>query len=93
MHVYLFNLIFIILETTTKDGPHIVFASNNSNVWNTGTVLYNGTDLPTTINFHAVCRYLTFIHSIKTQTSNLEICEIGIVGEFFFSIKQSDTQC
>ncbi|CAC5418187.1 PTPRT [Mytilus coruscus] len=65
---------------TTKEGHHTVYASNNSNTWNSGTVLYNGTFLPTEINFQAVFRFLTYVPPVRSPFTELELCEIGIIG-------------
>ncbi|CAC5362800.1 unnamed protein product [Mytilus coruscus] len=68
-------------EHTKKEGHHIVYASNNSNSWNIGTVLYNRQSLPTEIKFNAVFRYLTYVlYRDQGQPSELELCEIGIYG-------------
>lgn len=75
------TLILIVLDSTTKEGLHTVYASNNSNTWNSGTVLYNKTVLPSDIKFEAVFRYLTYVLSAQSQDTNLELCEIGIIGE------------
>lgn len=32
-------------------------------------------------------RYLTYMHSVKDVFSEIEVCEIGIVGEFFFILE------
>ncbi|CAC5395241.1 unnamed protein product [Mytilus coruscus] len=73
--------LFILLgEGTTKEGLHTVYASNYSNAWNSGTVLYTGTSLPTEINFKVFFRYVTYVHPVQGPTTDLEICEIGIIG-------------
>ncbi|XP_063397605.1 multiple epidermal growth factor-like domains protein 10 [Mytilus trossulus] len=64
-----------------KEGQHIVYASNNSNTWNIGTVLYNERSLPSEITFNAVFRYITYVlYADQGQPSELELCEIGISG-------------
>ncbi|CAC5355160.1 unnamed protein product [Mytilus coruscus] len=67
-------------DRTTKDGHHTVYASNNSNTWSIGDVLYNGTTLPTEITFTAVFRYLIYVPPVNGSSSELELCEIGILG-------------
>ncbi|CAC5418228.1 PTPRT [Mytilus coruscus] len=67
-------------EHTTREGYHFVYASNNSDTWSIGEVLYNGTTLPTEITFTAVFRYLTYVPPVKDSSSELELCEIGILG-------------
>lgn len=63
-----------------KDGHHTVFASNNSDTWKSGTVLYNGTVLSTDIKVHAVFRILTYVPPVQIPVTDLELCELGIIG-------------
>lgn len=72
---------FCHLVNTTKDGNHTIYASNASDLWENGTVLYRGESLPTVINVSAVFRYLTYVSRNQNKFSELEVCEIGIVGE------------
>ncbi|CAC5418190.1 PTPRT [Mytilus coruscus] len=73
--------LFILLgEGTTKEGHHTVYSSNNSNTWNSGTVLYNGTYVSTEINFTAFFRFLTYVPPVHNPFTDLELCEIGIIG-------------
>lgn len=73
--------LLIVLDGITKEGHHIVYASNDSNTWKSGSVLYNGTFLPTELNFESVFRFLTYAPPVRFPFTELEICEIGIVGE------------
>lgn len=75
--------ILIVLDGTTNVGHHTVYASNESNTWNNGTVLYNGTLLPTDLNFESVFRFLTYVPLVGEQSTELELCEIGIIGEYY----------
>lgn len=59
-----------------------VYASNTSSGWKSGTVLYKEKTLPTAISFFAIFRYLTYVPPSDPDTS-FEICEIGVLGEFF----------
>ncbi|XP_071121539.1 multiple epidermal growth factor-like domains protein 10 [Mytilus edulis] len=72
--------IYIILDDRTTEGHHTVYASNTSNNLKSGTVLYNGTYLPTDINVEAVFRFLTYVPSFHSLVTELELCEIGIIG-------------
>ncbi|XP_063443549.1 multiple epidermal growth factor-like domains protein 10 [Mytilus trossulus] len=67
-------------ENTSKVGSHIVYASNTSNSWKTGTVLYEEIVLPTRINVSAVFRYLTYVPPVQGTSSELDVCEIGVIG-------------
>ncbi|XP_052071237.1 multiple epidermal growth factor-like domains protein 10 isoform X2 [Mytilus californianus] len=67
-------------ESTTREGIHTIYASNTSTSWKSGTILYKETSLPSEINLHAVFRYLTYESSVESFFSELEVCEIGIVG-------------
>ncbi|XP_052071240.1 multiple epidermal growth factor-like domains protein 10 isoform X1 [Mytilus californianus] len=67
-------------ENTTKVGSHTLYASNTSHSWKTGTILYEEQFLPTKINVSAVFRYLTYVPPVQGKSSELEICEIGIIG-------------
>lgn len=62
-------------------GYHTVYGSNDSNIWNSGIVLYNGTILPPEIKFQEVVRFLTYVPPVGIPFTNLELCEIGIIGE------------
>ncbi|VDH95845.1 Hypothetical predicted protein, partial [Mytilus galloprovincialis] len=72
--------IYIILDDRTTKSQHTIYASNTSNTWKGGTVLYNGTYLPTDINVEAVFRFLTYVPSFLSSVTDLELCEIGIIG-------------
>ncbi|CAC5417489.1 MEGF10_11 [Mytilus coruscus] len=63
-----------------KEGTHTLYASNTNNAWKSGIILYQGNTLPSEINFNAVFRYLTYVPPVKGTFSELEICEIGIIG-------------
>ncbi|CAC5398621.1 unnamed protein product [Mytilus coruscus] len=67
-------------ERTTREGHHTVYASNTSTTWKDGKVLYSGKSLPTEITFNAVFRYLTYDIPVLGIYSEIEICEIGIIG-------------
>ncbi|CAG2257240.1 MEGF10_11 [Mytilus edulis] len=72
--------IYIILDDRTTKSQHTIYASNTSNNLKSGTVLYNGTYLPTDINVEAVFRFLTYVPSFHSLVTELELCEIGIIG-------------
>ncbi|CAG2213411.1 unnamed protein product [Mytilus edulis] len=74
------GMYFILADGTTTDGYHTVYASNTNNTWTSGTVLYNGTHLPTDIYFDAVFRFLTYVPPVHSPVTELELCEIGIIG-------------
>ncbi|XP_071169585.1 uncharacterized protein [Mytilus edulis] len=74
------GMYIILADGTTTDGYHTVYASNTSNTWTSGTVLYNGTHLPTDIYFDAVFRFLTYVPPVHSPVTELELCEIGIIG-------------
>ncbi|CAG2229398.1 unnamed protein product [Mytilus edulis] len=74
------GLYILLGEGTTKEGYHTVYASNNSNTWNSGKVLYNGTVLPTEISFQEVFSFLTYMPPVGSPLTELEMCEIGIIG-------------
>ncbi|CAC5417493.1 unnamed protein product [Mytilus coruscus] len=57
-----------------------LYASNTSISWENGTVLYQGKSLPTEIYFNVVFRYLTYVPPVQDISSELEVCEIGIIG-------------
>ncbi|VDI14938.1 Hypothetical predicted protein [Mytilus galloprovincialis] len=67
-------------KDTTNDGKHIYYASNTSDFLTNGTILYEGQIENTNINFSAVLRYLTYVPPVHDNFSELEICEIGIIG-------------
>ncbi|VDI27171.1 Hypothetical predicted protein [Mytilus galloprovincialis] len=67
-------------ESTTREGNHTLYASNTSTSWQSGTILYKETSLPSEINVYAVFRYLTYESPVEGLFSELEVCEIGIVG-------------
>ncbi|VDI77999.1 Hypothetical predicted protein [Mytilus galloprovincialis] len=67
-------------ESTTREGNHTLYASNTSTSWQSGTILYKETSLPSEINLYAVFRYLTYESPVEGLFSELEVCEIGIVG-------------
>lgn len=70
------------MNTTTKSLEHTVYASNYSRGPEKGNLLYRGAHLPNRISTNSACKYLTYIPSIKRAVLELEICEIGIVGEY-----------
>ncbi|XP_071121659.1 multiple epidermal growth factor-like domains protein 6 [Mytilus edulis] len=73
--------LFIILgDGTTTEGYNTVYASNTSNTWSSEPVLYNGTSLPNEIHFESVFRFLTFVLPVGNLSTELELCEIGIIG-------------
>ncbi|XP_076072679.1 uncharacterized protein LOC143044511 isoform X2 [Mytilus galloprovincialis] len=67
-------------EHNTKVGSHTLYASNTSNSWKTGTILFEDQFLPTRINVSAVFRYLTYVPPSQGTSAELEVCEIGILG-------------
>ncbi|XP_063443552.1 multiple epidermal growth factor-like domains protein 11 isoform X2 [Mytilus trossulus] len=67
-------------EHNTKVGSHSLYASNTSNSWKTGTILFEDQFLPTRINVSAVLRYLTYVPPSQGTSAELEVCEIGILG-------------
>ncbi|XP_076114506.1 uncharacterized protein LOC143082356 [Mytilus galloprovincialis] len=73
------GMYIILADGTTTEGHHTVYASNDSNTWNSGTVLYNGTSLPTNIYFDVVFRVLTYIPPVNSPVTEHELCEIGII--------------
>lgn len=77
------NITFSILDDTATEGQHTIYASNTSNAWKSGTVLYNGTYLPTDINVDAVFRFITYVPPVLSPVTELELCEIGIIGAYF----------
>lgn len=70
------------MNTSVNGLVHAVYASNHSDDPAKGTVLYQGGTLPRNISFNAAFRYLIILSSIKSALLELEICEIGIVGEY-----------
>lgn len=74
---------FFLVNTLVNGLVHAVYASNHSDDPAMGSVLYQGGTLPRNISFNAAFRYLIFIPSIKNALLELEICEIGIVGEYW----------
>ncbi|XP_076115892.1 uncharacterized protein LOC143083529 [Mytilus galloprovincialis] len=72
--------VYIILDDTATEGHHTIYASNTSNAWKSGTVLYNGTYLPTDINVDAVFRFITYVPPVLSPVTELVLCEIGIIG-------------
>lgn len=70
------------MNTTTKGRVHTIYASNSSGDPAKGTVLYHGESLPQNISTNAIFRYLTFVPDNRSALLELEICEIGIVGEY-----------
>lgn len=81
----------LILEHITTVGDHIVYASNTSSSWKNGTVLHKGKALPAEVNFFTVFRYLTFepLHLPQQPFVILELCEIGVIGEFFLYLNKT----
>ncbi|CAC5417490.1 unnamed protein product [Mytilus coruscus] len=70
-------------ENTTKVGSHTLYTSNTSNFLKNGTILYDDQIVPTRVNFSAVFRYLTYVMYVSPvhgYFSELEVCEIGILG-------------
>lgn len=76
-------IIYLNIVDGTTNGYHTIYASNDSNTWNSGIVLYNGTFLPTEINIQAVFRFLTYVRPVRNPLTELELCEIGIIGKVF----------
>ncbi|CAG2245818.1 unnamed protein product [Mytilus edulis] len=73
--------IYITLIVNTKNpGNHTIYASNTSHLWENETVLYMGEALSNVINVSGVFRYLTYVSRNRNKFSELEVCEIGIVG-------------
>lgn len=75
------------------EGNHTVYASNTSTFWKFGTILYKETSLPTEIHLNSVFRYLTYVPPVQRGTSELEVCEIGIVGECSFIDEKEISLC
>ncbi|XP_071160326.1 uncharacterized protein [Mytilus edulis] len=69
-----------LIVNTTNRGNHTIYASNASDLWVNGTVLYRGESVPTVINVSSIFRYLTYVSRNQNKFSELEVCEIGIVG-------------
>ncbi|XP_076115345.1 uncharacterized protein LOC143083059 [Mytilus galloprovincialis] len=65
---------------STMKGVHTIYASNSSAFPEKVIVLYQGEAFPTAIGVHAVFRYLTYVPGLNNTFSEIEICEIGIVG-------------
>ena len=78
----------IFAEHNTKVGNHSLYASNTSNSWKTGTILNEDHFLPSKINVSAVFRYLTYEPPVQDTSSELEVCEIGILGKILFCQKK-----
>ncbi|XP_071160360.1 uncharacterized protein [Mytilus edulis] len=73
--------IYITLIVKTKNsGNHTIYASKASHLWGNETVLYMGEALPNVIKVSGVFRYLTYVSRNQNKFSELEVCEIGIVG-------------
>ncbi|XP_076112604.1 plexin-B1-like isoform X2 [Mytilus galloprovincialis] len=76
--------IFIVFgANSTKEGNHTIHASDTNGSWENGTVSTkfepsNFTEIK--FEFPAVFRYLFYVPSIQDSYSEVEICEIGIVG-------------
>lgn len=70
------------VNSTIMGRKHTIYASNSSEDLEKGTVLYHGESLPQNISINAIFRYLTFVPDNKSAVIELDICEIGIVGEY-----------
>lgn len=71
-----------LVNSTVKSLGHTVYASNSSRDPEKENILYIGASLPNKITTNSSFRYVTYIASIKNALVELEICEIGIVGEY-----------
>ncbi|XP_063446092.1 plexin-2-like [Mytilus trossulus] len=69
-----------LIVNTINPGNHTIYASNTSHLWGNETVLYLGEALPDVINLSGVFRYLTYVYRNQNKFSEIEVCEIGIVG-------------
>lgn len=75
------------LEHTSTVDDHTIYASNSSSTWKSGSILYKGKSLPTKVNFFEVLRYLTYELATQQPSVELELCEIGVIGEYFINRK------
>lgn len=71
----------MILVNITDGGYHTVYVSNTSGVQE--NKIYSNESVPSKISVNAVFRYLIYKHLQKGEKNCLEVCEIGIVGEYF----------
>lgn len=79
----LLTLFFFILENTALGGYHTIYASNTSDFSSENkTVIYKNESLANEIKIRAVFRYLSYISPNQSTNYSLNICEIGIVGEY-----------
>lgn len=88
-YIYIINiepvstLVFIFLVSSVIGGNHTIYVSNSSSSSSeNGTVVYSSETLPTDIIETTVFRYLTFEARFQEPNILIEICEIGIVGEW-----------
>ncbi|XP_071176446.1 uncharacterized protein [Mytilus edulis] len=65
---------------TTQKINHTIYASNDSTIWENGAILYRNESLPSMIKVDVICRYIIYASTIRDHFSDLEVCEIGIVG-------------
>ncbi|VDI45795.1 receptor-type tyrosine-protein phosphatase T [Mytilus galloprovincialis] len=68
------------VNSTSKGMGYTIYASNSSRDPEKGFCLSRGQHLPKNISTNSAFRYLTYMPSIKSESVELEICEIGIVG-------------
>lgn len=78
----LLNYFFFRLVNTTLKVNHTIYATNYSTIWETGAILYRNESLPTMIKVDVICRYIIYASTILDHFSDLEVCEIEIVGEW-----------
>ncbi|VDI25636.1 Hypothetical predicted protein, partial [Mytilus galloprovincialis] len=65
---------------TTQKVNHTIYATNYSTIWETEAILYRNESLPTMIKVDVICRYIIYASTILDHFSDLEVCEIEIVG-------------
>lgn len=71
------------VNSTVDSLGHQIYSSNSSGDPENENRLYRGGRLPPKITTRSAFRYLTYIPSVKTASAEIEICEIGIVGEYW----------
>lgn len=70
------------VNNTIPGQKHTIYTSNFSGSPEQGAVLYQVESLTQHIRIIAVFRYLTLVPAMNSSFIELEICEIGLVGEF-----------
>lgn len=81
----LFQILIILSSANTKinGSVYTIYASNSSGDPENGTVLYHWDSLSQKISTNTIFRYLIFVPDKKSAVIEIEMCEIGIVGEYF----------